>query len=713
MLCISKPGVCSSSLHTFLFGNTDILGAQRPEGQVKEPPLGTRTFAMNGANEPGTSGSNADVQDRPTTLESFRHDPSLISSYLDLGQPTAPGLWSGSPNPNDLLSENVFDDLMLDDFDEAQDSAALVDLSLDHTPNAVDLGYVFFGTPNQDSFVQHDISPSHAPLLRVASPSSESHRRNQRRTEGGSATQALATEVNHETFDQVRQSSLAPGSSLRRNPPVRCLSAPDPANAENSISSFQHPQPLEDTPEAIKHLFDQYIYRRLSIKGNEDTNPWQTVVWPLSQANPALYHALAAMTCFHLSREDPRRRDPALQHFKCSTEALAGFTSDESVPLEAALATRLALGFAEAWDSQLNSSGIVHIHAAQPLVQQAISRHQSSQLTPTEQNSLGILANTWMYMDVMARFGRASTLSSTDEELMSACNQLYAGNADHNMDPLLGCASTLFPFLGRLVDIISHALNASNGNNSLDDISRATELRVTFEHWSPTIQIETSDEDKSCVADSIQTAEAYRWAALLLLRQTVPEVPWAHSQLELAQKTLVYLATIPRDSRSTMLQVFPLMVAGVEIMEEDNRNWIRRRWDHMSKVLNMVVAERCQKLLEEVWGRRDDFEERHGIRLSQRTPGAAPDTNEHHSPLNELSRGFSKAGHESRANANLKLSSTTTDFPDSMAFKRGIDPVTRAGHPEYTVRGQLHFLAVMKDWNWERKSIHIPVQTII
>ncbi|OQU96062.1 Fungal specific transcription factor domain-containing protein [Cladophialophora immunda] len=269
-----------------------------------------------------------------------------------------------------------------------------------------------------------------------------------------------------------------------------------------------------------------------------------------------------------------------------------------------------------------------------------------------------------------------------------------------NVDSLLGCSSTLFPLLSRLADLVGRARRGNDKLNSLDNISRATDLKVAIERWTPPIDVEAS-EDKSRIVDMIQTAEAYRWAAILLLRQTVPEVPWAHSQLELAQKTLVYLATIPRDSPTTVVHAFPLMVAGVEAIQEENRDWIRRRWKQMSKAFNMVVAERCQKLIEEVWRRRDDFEERHGVRCVGGTQQASSSSNEPVPSQGDLGNPISGTDLKNRTEASLSLRSISPNFPDSLAFKKGIDPVTRAGYTEYTVRGRLHFLEIMKEWQWQ------------
>lgn len=56
-------------------------------------------------------------------------------------------------------------------------------------------------------------------------------------------------------------------------------------------------------------------------------------------------------------------------------------------------------------------------------------------------------------------------------------------------------------------------------------------------------------------------------------------------------------------------------------------------------------------------------------------------------------------GSHARVNqANIR---SANGFPISAAFKKGVDTLTRSGCSEYTVRGRLHWLGVMKDWNWQ------------
>ncbi|OAP61758.1 hypothetical protein AYL99_03961 [Fonsecaea erecta] len=468
---------------------------------------------------------------------------------------------------------------------------------------------------------------------------------------------------------------------------------------------YRQPQSPSGSPEMIRHLFEQQTCAILSIKDDETKNPWRTLVWPLASGCPALYHALAAMTCLHMCRTQSQLRNIGLQHFQSGEKALVNGENNGNMVLEGAIATRLALGFAETWDHQRSSTGMGHINRAKVLIRQAASRHLTSRLAARDVSRLSFLANTCLYMDVIARLVCMEPQIVNNAEFMTACTSLSSAiPSEQQLDPLMGCAITLFPLIGQLAELVACVRRRAEKRNSPAIISRAIELRMAIEDWAPRVDSEGGATISLSITNSIQTAEAYRWASLLLLRQAVPELPWVHSIWELASKCLVFLATIPMSSRTIIVHTFPLMIAGCEAFEEDDRDWVRKRWDLMSKRMITGIVDRCREITIEVWRRRDEYETRYGIVCGKPPCRSA-----------SIAVGAVRDGSPSRAYSGLPRSvveETTrfdtgarprlaSDFPDSAAFKKGIDPVTRAGFIDYTVRGDLHWLAVMKDWNWE------------
>ncbi|KIW14609.1 hypothetical protein PV08_07393 [Exophiala spinifera] len=489
------------------------------------------------------------------------------------------------------------------------------------------------------------------------------------------------------------------------------------------------PESTEASAETIKHIFEQQTCEMLSIREDQSRNPWRTLIWPLASDYPALQYALAAMTCLHMCKSQPQHRLPGLRHFQASIRALAKDVSCLSAPLMATIATRLALGFAAGWDYENSSTGIDHINEAKALIRKAAADHRKEPLSGGDLSRLSFLANTCLYMDVIARLTCEISKTTNDIDFMIACRSLSSHiPSRQQIDPLMGCAITLFPMIGRLDELVGKVRKRCANRNSPAIISQAVELRTDIEQWTPSIELEGSGASElthPILSDAIQTAEAYRWAALLLLRQAVPELPWRHSCWELASKTLIFIATVPLRSPTTIVQHFPLIAAGCEATDEDDRDWVRERWELMSKKMITGIVDRCKDITMEVWRRRDDFEELNdfvtrkttttGRRSSSSTtpPPPLPASGVNVSVVDFDTSSSSAAAEQQVQRPNetdlqhqrpgAQSPAAASDFPDTAAFKKGVDPVTRAGFMNYTVKGDLHWLGVMKDWNLEGK----------
>ena len=472
----------------------------------------------------------------------------------------------------------------------------------------------------------------------------------------------------------------------------------DPANSKVN----------EDEREKITMLFLKTTCHNLTIEEDSDKNPWKTVIWPMAQQYPALYHALAALTCFHTSKAQPQLRIDGQRHLHTSAHLLSVGINKSEIPLDAALAATLALGFAETWDSKSAATGMTHITGAGILLQQMLQNQITGAYTQEEEARLEFLYNTWTYMDVIARFTCLDLCPPVPESLVAAT----IGRLDFStskVDPLMGYATSFFPTMRRVADLICQIRVKNAPRNSPGIIAKALELKRNIEDWVPPIDLETIEDHSQLMTDAIQTAEAYRWSTLSLLYQAVPELPNLTSYGELAQKILVYLATIPLSSPTIIVHILPLIIAGNDAVEEEDRDFVRDRWKAMSKRLATGIVERALEITEEVWKRRDDFLPTRGV---IRVPEDAVQT-EGISPTDNMNYGIgsgagspSSGGYPTTAIQARPQSRKVNTFPISAAFKKGVDSITRSGSIEYTVRGSLHWLGVMKDWQWQGMILH-------
>ncbi|KAF1944297.1 hypothetical protein EJ02DRAFT_420620 [Clathrospora elynae] len=491
---------------------------------------------------------------------------------------------------------------------------------------------------------------------------------------------------------------------------------PSPAPSSSSGSSpdspeFQIPAQVQlsfASPESLTRRYDRDTCGVLSVKDGPTENPWRTLVWPLARDCPALYHAIASMTSFHHSKETPAMRIQGIDHMRNAVHALgAGL---QNMRFDAAISTTLVLAFSESWDQHI-STGIDHIKGAKLLINQALVQHQHTPKQGEEWTRLKFLCNTWIYMDVIARLTSADKDESNDVDAVQ--ESIYAtGETETTLDPLMGCAHTLFPIIGRVANLVRRVRRTNSNGPSI--ISQAAQLKSQLEEWTPPSFIEDPEDETTSPHDSIKTAVAYQYATLLYLHQAVPEIP-SQSSSALAKKVLCELATVEPRSRSIIVHIYPLMAAGCEATEYEDREWIKERWGFMSLRMKLGIIEKCLEVTKEVWSRRDayaaEFMNIEHTMDQFRTDSFSPDM--------PIKRDFDTyfedmeadgefcwldAGPKRRA---LELSSSYA-VPLSSPVVGELPRWTQTStsgtewlEPEATVKGRLHWLGVMKDWNWE------------
>jgi hypothetical protein len=455
--------------------------------------------------------------------------------------------------------------------------------------------------------------------------------------------------------------------------------------------------------------FDQQTCGILSVKDGPTENPWRTMLWPLARESPALHHAISSLAAFHSSKEQPELRVVGMEHMRRSIRSLA--EGLKTMRTEVALATTLVLVFSESWDQHI-SSGTKHLRGARILVNQALTRHRRQALHVKNFQRLKFLCNTWVYMDVIARL---TSLDDDDSECFDAVLSHPYGppTSYENVDPLMGCASTLFPLIGRVANLIRKVRTSST--NSINIISQANELKAALENWQVPSAFEAPEDPMSEIQHSLQTAEAYRWATLLYLHQAVPEIPFK-SAAQLAEKVLVYLATVPLTSRTIIVQIYPLLAAGCEATGQEDRTWVKDRWEVMMTRMSIGNLDRGWEVIKEVWDRRDSHaaernEARDGGWASPMPAGSGlldsakkkrkfpPERNSCLGYVADDEFGWAKR----RVRDETMCPDAGAGPVEYLPGKKSIDLLEEMEF-EKTVRGRLHWIGVMKDWKWEGRD---------
>ncbi|KAE8314234.1 fungal-specific transcription factor domain-containing protein [Aspergillus transmontanensis] len=476
--------------------------------------------------------------------------------------------------------------------------------------------------------------------------------------------------------------------------------SPRSRNTDISLGLFKEPAISAGRPERLILHFDRYTCGILSVKDGAHENPWRTLIWPLAKDTPALYHAIFSLSAFHCSKKNPSLKVYGMEHMRRS---IACMVQDiQNMRADAALATSLALAFADTWDRDTRSC-IQHLRGAKALVAQVVGLGLQAGLCAADLDRIRFLYNTWLYMDVIARL--TSLEESGDQKIDLSILQLPKG-AVHEIDPLMGCATTLFPLIDRVAQLIQRVRKTNS--NSISLVSEAIELKRRVEQWEPPDWFEPPEDPTSEVQHSIQIAHAYRWATILYLHQAVPEMPCEPAS-ELAKRVLLLLATVPPSSRTTIIQMFPLLAAGCEADQEEDRQWVLGRWRSIQTRLMLGSIDRCIDVVHEVWIRRDQFEaekQRRQFRgagrsssLDDREPvgrDGLPYGNMAPGNLNNPAM-FAKESYRRPAADDRAISSRGTGNPRRSS---AVSPLENIEF-EKTVRGNLHWVSVMQEWDWE------------
>ncbi|PKY02299.1 hypothetical protein P168DRAFT_44536 [Aspergillus campestris IBT 28561] len=485
-------------------------------------------------------------------------------------------------------------------------------------------------------------------------------------------------EGEHDDIDEIIRQSAAPATL---DTPTTDLTST--VSTMPTVPSFLT-EPIFSTgsPELLVIQFDRFTCGILSVKDGVHENPWRTLVWPLAKDTPALYHAIFALAAFHSSKQNPAQRVHGVDHMR---QSITHMVQDiQNMRADAALATSLALAFADTWDQHTRTC-IQHLRGAKALVSQVVRYGLQSGITGQDLERVRFLYNTWLYMDVIAHL--TSREGCGDQNVNVSILQ-HPRDAVHEIDPLMGCATTLFPLIDRVARLIQRARKMQS--NSISLVSHAIELKRLVEQWEPPAWFEPPEDPTSEVQHSIQIAHAYRWATLLYLHQAVPEMP-SEPASDLAKRVLILLATVPPSSRTTIIQMFPLLAAGCETDQEEDRQWVLNRWTAVQSRLMLGSIDRCIEVVREVWARRDAFEaekQRRQFCISGRASFSACD-------------GLGKDGLSYGSLSTADDWASVRSAVGSSSRRNSVASPLENIEFEKTIRGRLHWLTVMREWGWE------------
>ncbi|KAE9371846.1 hypothetical protein N431DRAFT_377881 [Stipitochalara longipes BDJ] len=412
----------------------------------------------------------------------------------------------------------------------------------------------------------------------------------------------------------------------------------------------RHIQDRPESPEVLLWHFREQICPMLAMTDGEN-NMWRTLVLPLVQSSQSLYHSIAAMTALHASTD----RQLHIYGTRLMGQSLVELNYELQGPTidGMTIATILILAYWARWN-QGSNTGKIHVDGAIAALRLLQSRAPEVTLRslPDDKSSLmTLLSDTCVYMDSLSRLVSSASAVRGYKFSSDAVLEGYFGQTlhptPHPTDPWMYCAGSLFPLMNWAADLC-YAARMGLSHILLVFVGDAVSLRLRLENWVPNTEFGTSCRVNVSVLDAeyiIHTAEAYRYAIILYLQQTLPELPGMDIQ-EVMREVFDNLSIVPSSSTITFVQIFPLFVAGCEANKAEDRRWVGERWAVMIARMRVRNVSKCWEITQEVWRRRDLY------RL-----------------ISENAQWMADDGEDSDV--------------------------------ELTVMGKLHWAQVMREWDWE------------
>ncbi|KAL9106635.1 MAG: hypothetical protein Q9227_008355 [Pyrenula ochraceoflavens] len=436
-------------------------------------------------------------------------------------------------------------------------------------------------------------------------------------------------------------------------------------------------------------------------------NMWCNLIQDLVRDFEVVKNAILTLTAFHSSHERPEMKYTAIKYKgNCLgdlNKRIIEYTvfGIEFIPVEAILAATLTLGFADGWD-QHTVTGILFLVSAKCLLEKAVEMHHIRPFSPDKLARIRPLCRVFVYMDVLSRLTeRQQREVPKYDYLMDSFNSFAVSAPGHfyEVDSLMGCATSLFPLIGRTADLIQNVRNApEEQRNSMAVMRQAMVLSEQLTNWrAPELDDINPPQEKSCeVKDFLNTAEAYRYATLLYLRQAVPLIQ-SKSSTSLAEDILKFLREVPISSSAILVQIFPLVVAGCEA---EHSTWVKDRWSHMSRRMRIGNVDKCAEVVKMCWKNRGNARK---TRQAIHSQGMGDSLLEMQEPTS-IPGGLNMPGQI--IIQHCSLGHNDIDSVSEEISYLGTDG-QRLLKDEYPVGGTLHWTGIMQKEGWESESSYV------
>ncbi|KAI1759086.1 fungal-specific transcription factor domain-containing protein [Hypoxylon sp. FL1150] len=433
----------------------------------------------------------------------------------------------------------------------------------------------------------------------------------------------------HPNFLVRRDSSTSVISQARSLQPDLAMIAPCPVSSPTLEFVLPVFSEFSDRPNR-RALVDHFcnVLSHLIVFREESGNPFQQLVLPLSHRSSPIMNAIYALASAHMEYRGVETAEKSLYFHNRAIQGLARLIEQEgNVDKIELLAAIMLLVYYEVL-VQRGRSSIVDGHLKGALTIMSSSQEESSPASL-------FLERAFRFYDVITALSLGSAPLSTAPA--AGCLIPFppldapVTSSLSNVDTLLGMATTLWPIMHRLSNLLS--LKNDIGRAARDNhSSKSAVLRMEFEttsqaietaltQWEPCLPPNIVVEDgvlRSSTGEEIperlqlqsilHNALAYRHSAFVYLYRTIYGYP---ARREVVQKhahlALIHCVETVTHRGPMGALLWPLFAAACEAVSAEDRTLAQRAFVGIDQRQGMTNIGQAWKIVQEVWARLDDM----------------------------------------------------------------------------------------------------------
>ncbi|KAI1826817.1 hypothetical protein F4861DRAFT_16474 [Xylaria intraflava] len=425
-------------------------------------------------------------------------------------------------------------------------------------------------------------------------------------------------------------------SSARSLPPDLAMIAPCPVGSptlEFRVPAFSEFSIRPNRRALVDHFCN--VLSHLIVFREDSGNPFQQLVLPLSHNSSPVMNAIYALASAHLEYRGVQNPEKSLYFHDQAIQGLARLIKSQvRVNKNELLAAIMLLVYYEVL-VQRGRTNIIDGHLKGAFAIMCLNQD----LTP-----VGLfLERAFGFYDVIAALSLGtppiSTAPSAGSLLPVPPPDAPPASPLTNVDTLLGMATTLWPIMHRLSNLLSTKKELENARQT-NQVSKLAVLRTEFEatsgaietallRWKPCLPPNITIRDDVLVLKGgqgekipemarlqsiLHNALAYRHSAFVYLYRTIygysprHELVQEHSHASLRH---CVETTAARGPMSALL--WPLFAAACEAVNAEDRGLAKKAFSEIEKRQGMTNIEEAWEIIQEVWKRLDALDDGPGM----------------------------------------------------------------------------------------------------